>query len=463
MSSKHLTGWAGLFLIALTGWAQPIATRLDKQVHTLLQDPTMKHASFSLSVLDGATGKAVYQYNEQVGLAPASTLKVLTSITALAELGAKSSFETVIGYTGEIKEGVLQGNLVIKGGGDPSLGSWRYQNTKEDQVLNRWVALVKKAGITTITGGIQIDQDDWDQERVPDGWIWQDLGNYYGAGAGSLNWRENQFDVYLAAGPSIGARVKITKITPALTGAELRSALTTGPRGSGDNAYIYLPPNANKGVIRGTIPLGEQAFQISGALPDPSGQLKEAFASALSLAGIELVQTPLFESGGKMRTLGTESSPSLDSLVYWFMRKSINLYGEAMVKQLAVNAGKKPSTSDGIDHMISFWKQKNIDPGALQLMDGSGLSPQNRITTDALTTALYWAQKQSWYNVFYQALPAYNGMKIKSGSINGARAYAGYHKAADGKNYILAIIVNNYTGSGGAAVRKLYSVLDVLK
>ncbi|KYP16127.1 D-alanyl-D-alanine carboxypeptidase [Flavihumibacter sp. CACIAM 22H1] len=170
------------------------------------------------------------------------------------------------------------------------------------------------------------------------------------------------------------------------------------------------------------------------------------------------------ESGPQTwKSVGKTFSPAMDSIVYWFLRKSINLYGEAMVKQLAFKAGLETSTSNGVDQMIRFWKDKGIEPAALQLMDGSGLSPQNRITADALTKALYWSARQRWFNELYAGLPVYNGMKLKSGSINGARAFAGFHTAANGKKYVVAILVNNYSGSGTAAVKKLYSVLDVLK
>src|SRR5690606_19879291 len=100
---------------------------------------------------------------------------------------------------------------------------------------------------------------------------------------------------------------------------------------------------------------------------------------------------------------------------------------------------------------------------ALQMIDGSGLSPQNRVTTFAEVKALQYARSRPWFQAFYQSLPEYNGMKMKSGSIGGARAYAGYHKSKDGKQYVFSIIVNNYDGSAAAVVRKMYKVLDILK
>ena len=100
---------------------------------------------------------------------------------------------------------------------------------------------------------------------------------------------------------------------------------------------------------------------------------------------------------------------------------------------------------------------------ALNILDGSGLSPQNRVTAHSLVKVLQFARQRSWYQSFYHSLPVYNGMKIKSGSIGGARSFAGYHTSSKGDQFIVAIIVNNYDGSSTDIVRKMYKVLDVLK
>lgn len=463
MTCKQTVLCIGFLLFSLSSGAQELSAKISPKVQALLKDPSMKHAAFAIAVLDAETGKELYGYNQQLGMAPASTLKVLTAMAALEQLGPDYRFETRLSYTGEIKNGTLSGNLVITGTGDPSLGSWRYSSFTEEKCWQQWMDMIRSKGIKKITGTVLINEAGWDQERTPEGWIWQDIGNYYGAGAGALNWRENQYDLILASGSSIGMPVSIIRTKPELHGVTIRSALTTAAKGTGDNAYIFLPPGSREGVVRGTIPLGETAFSISGAMPDPAAQLRESFKIKLSAAGIELAQDPIHSDLKNPEHLGTLYSPKLDSLVYWFLRKSINLYGEAMIKQLALKAGKSPSTEEGVDQLVSFWKQRGIEPGALQLMDGSGLSPQNRVTALALAKALHWSAGRPWYNLFYAGLPTYNGMKIKSGSINGARAYAGFHQAASGRKYAVAILVNNYTGSGSAAVRSLYSVLDALK
>ena len=113
--------------------------------------------------------------------------------------------------------------------------------------------------------------------------------------------------------------------------------------------------------------------------------------------------------------------------------------------------------------MMEYWTARGIDSGSLHILDGSGLSPQNRVSAKALATALLYAGKQQWFSSFYKALPLINGQHMKSGSIEGARAYAGYQRAANGRDYIFAIIVNNYQGAPSSITKKLWTLLDTLK
>jgi D-alanyl-D-alanine carboxypeptidase/D-alanyl-D-alanine-endopeptidase (penicillin-binding protein 4) len=99
----------------------------------------------------------------------------------------------------------------------------------------------------------------------------------------------------------------------------------------------------------------------------------------------------------------------------------------------------------------------------VNIIDGSGLSPQNRVTADALARALHFAKSRPWFASFYESMPTYNNMKLKSGSIGGARAFAGYHTSAQGTEYIVSIIVNNHAGSSGEIVKKMFKILDTLK
>lgn len=426
--------WYVCLIVSLNVNAQ-VEGKLADAMQTFVKDSQMRHAIVGLAVLDAKTGKMIYGYNEQVGLAAASTQKIITSGAAFELLGKDYKYKTELVYTG---------NLYITGSGDPTLGSWRYNSTKDSVLLKKWADEVIRNKITRIRGRIIVKQSS---QSIPDGWIWQDIGNYYGAGAHQLNWHENQYDVVLSSGDNIGDSVTI--VSPK---KDFVNELKTAAKGTGDNAYIYLPEGpGGRMMITGTIPAGEKAFTISGAITDPASELQLLFARTLAARGITtgkeaLVSTPV-------SPFYTHYSPPLDSINFWFMRRSINLYGEALMKTMG-----KGSTDTGINIVRNFWAEKGTDRSAINIIDGSGLSPQNRITADALTHILYYAQSRPWFTSFYESLPTYNNMKLKSGSIGGARAFAGYHNS-----YIVAIIVNNYAGSSGEIVKKMYRVLDVLK
>jgi len=148
---------------------------------------------------------------------------------------------------------------------------------------------------------------------------------------------------------------------------------------------------------------------------------------------------------------------------YWFLKKSINLYGEAFIKTIGWEKGELGSTEKGIELVREFWAKHGIDKSAIHIIDGSGLSPQNRVTAESEVKVLQYAKTRPWYNSFYNALPETNGMKMKSGAIGGARAFAGYQAAKNGAEYIFSIIVNNYDGSSSEIVKKMYKLLDILK
>ncbi|KAK6020819.1 hypothetical protein OSTOST_13520 [Ostertagia ostertagi] len=243
-------------------------------------------------------------------------------------------------------------------------------------------------------------------------------------------------------------------------------------KGTGDNAYIYLPLMDEPWRITGTIPMGEKAFKISGAIPDPAFVLADTLKNYLTKNGITVMgkpQTIHISDPEHARppiygpVLFTHYSPSLDTIIYWFLRKSINLYGEALAKTIAFEKNGFGSTSNGVKIIQDWWKAIGIEQNELNMSDGSGLSPLNRITTHAQVTVLKYAKTRPWFSSFYNALPEYNGMKLKSGTISDVKGFCGYHTAKNGTEYIVAFLVNNYNGKSSTLVNKMYQVLDVLK
>ncbi|RDC64514.1 D-alanyl-D-alanine carboxypeptidase/D-alanyl-D-alanine endopeptidase [Adhaeribacter pallidiroseus] len=423
-------------------------------------DKQLQNSLSSLYVVDATTGKVILDRNGKIGLVPASTQKVITSASAYALLGKNFKFQTSVAYAKD------NSSLIILPGGDPTLGSWRWAATSEKEIIKKINQAIQKAGITTINEVI-IYNKGWEEGAVPDGWLWQDIGNYYGAGLSPLNWRENQFDVILKSGSQLNSPVSLVKTVPQIYDYVLKPELTAAAANSGDQAFIYFPLNTAAGTIRGTIPVNQPSFKISGAMPDPKLQFARTLLDTLARKGVKILKNmPVRVTQETLpagyTTLLMLSSPPLDSIIYWLNRKSINLYGEALARTLSVknNAG---STSQGVELMRHFWKKNGIPDSELNMVDGSGLSPLNRVTTHAQVQVLQYARQQAWFPGFYASLPQVNNLKMKSGTLHGAKGFCGYHKGQDGHQYVFSFLVNNYNGSAGTLVPKMYKVLDALK
>lgn len=451
----------------------PVEKRLEKALHDLSADDQMKHAIYSLFVRDETTGKVLSDINCQIGLAPASNQKVIVSTAALEILGEDFQYQTRLAYDGSILNGVLKGNLYVVGSGDPTFGSWRYAGSREEDVMQAFHTMLQNTGITRIEGNILVDDHRFSLQPVPRGWVWEDLGNYYGAGARGLNWHENQYDMDLEPGLKPGDSTRVIDRRPNPEGDTLINGILTGKPGSPDGSNIYLSPLSTLGYMDGTIPAGSAHLTIGGSIPDPEHLFARELLTRCSgpwnipvhgtvASNLDFLKDsrpfPLFTT-----VLGSIPSPSLDSIVYWFLKKSINLYGEALVKTIALQKAQVGNTDTGVAIVRRFWEQRGIDPSAFHIMDGSGLSPQNRVTTFGLAHVLDYARKQPWFPAFYDALPVIDGIVMKSGSIGGARAYSGYAGGPDGRRYTFSFIINNYDGSGTEIQHKMWKVLDILK
>lgn len=454
-----------ILFLSIPGSSQNQTPALAKAMQQFLQDQTMQHAVSSLYVTNSKTGDVVYALNEQAGLAPGSTQKIFTSIAAFDILGKGYHFGTNLGYTGEIENGILKGDIIIHGLFDPSLGSDRFPNTNPSKIFDRFLSSIKAAGIKKIQGEIIAEPAP---SEIPAAWIWEDIGNYFGAAASALNWRENEYQIHLRSGEKIGSPVEIISVNnDTAFPISFINELTTAAKGTGDQTNIYLPLNSDQYLIRGTIPAGENNFHVSGAMTDPAAYFLYDFKNYLK-DKLTLVETPDDDnkSGAaniNFHLLYKNLSPAFDSLNYFFMQQSINLYGEAFLKKMALTKTSKGNTAEGINVLQKYWNEKGIDPAALHIFDGSGLSPQNRVTGYGLVKALNYAKTQAWFPEFYKAIPEHNNIKMKSGTIHGVKAYAGYIKSQNGQEYTFAFIVNNYDGSHSQLVQKMYAVLNTLK
>ncbi|WP_346236622.1 D-alanyl-D-alanine carboxypeptidase/D-alanyl-D-alanine endopeptidase [Niabella insulamsoli] len=441
--------------------AAQVGSSLKHAMGAFNADDQLRFATAGLYVIDASSGSVVFQHNAKTGLAPASTEKVITAATALELLGADYTYQTRFGIVATPKGK----SLYIEASGDPTLGSWRWDATKEDVVFAAIKKAVKEQGVTEL-GSIIINTKNWiKDDGLPARWTWEDIGQYYGAGSQGLNWRENQFDLIVKSGPAIGDPVTILRTKPFLYNYKIVSEATAAGKETGDESALYYPSKGDAfSVLKGTIPAGKNEFTISGSIYDPARQFAHSLRDELK--GTVLVKDDIqitSKTHREVTWIYTHQSPTLSKIVFWFLRKSVNLYGEALLRTIALKTSGEATTEKGIEAVQNFWEDKGIDKEELHLYDGSGLSPQNRITPHAEVMVLKYAKTRSWYDDFYEGLPLYNDMKMKSGTINRVKGFTGYQKSKSGKAYIFSMLVNNYNGSQYGLIRKMYKVLDHLK
>lgn len=441
-------------------FAQNIAQKLDKVTKDLMDSSGAVATNLSFYVSD-ESGNFIYEYQGNKGLSTASTQKIFTAGAALETLGKNYTYKTTSSYSGTLLGGNLNGNLFITSNGDPTLGSWRYDSYKPENFKKKLIDAIKKSGITKISGDLIIDDSYFDHQTVPGGWPWDDMGNYYGAGVWGINWKENQFDINING-------TDFKNFSYPLEGVKWLNDLKTG--GSSDQSLIFTAPRSNVALINGTLPAGK-TVTVSGSTPNPPLQLGIEVKDWLKESGIEfsgkVVTNSQLELEGKPSLEAPKTnviliyeSPTLDKIVYWFLRKSINMYGETFIKTLGKEKKGNPSFKSGVAFLKEFWKSKGINPNMINFADGSGLSPQNYVSAKAEVQALLYAKKQPWFESYYDGFPIQdNGMKMKSGTMRDTKSYAGYHTGKDGKKYVFSIIINNYQGSGSTELQKILNVL----
>ena len=378
-------------------YGQDVSQRLQKAYQLFDADSQLKHAVSSLYVIDAKTGAIVFDKNAQVGLAPASTQKIITSVTAFELLGKDYRYKTQFLFG-------FQNGMYVQGNGDPTFGSWRYHQTTDTVIFKSVIESFRKKGKTKLEKFVIRDNES--SKNVPSGWIYEDIGNYYGAAPKNLNWHENQFDITFLPGKTEGEIAEIdTTITITPYGVkQLINHCKTGRPGSGDNAYVYFLPGEWKSVIEGTVPAGVKKFTIAAANNSPYLTFGMSFLSHPLIKSIfpgdpQDIHTifpgsPIYSS--KMDTIYIHYSPSLDSIIYWFNKRSINLYGEALIKTFAYEKQGFGSTDSGVAIVKRFWKEKGLDDEELNIYDGSGLSPLNRVTTHAQVEILKYAKSRDW-------------------------------------------------------------------
>ncbi len=387
-----------LYLLIALNVAVPVMVvgQIQAMAQKIAGQPELQTGSWSFYAVNITRGNVIADIQSSRSVIPASNLKLLTSAVALSALGPKMRFNTYLEYDGQIdaKRQTLNGNIFIRGEGDPTLGSCAFDMTTcDDLVLKHWVDAIQDLGIKKITGHIIADDAYLDYMPLSPGWLWLDIGNYYAAGTSGLCFNENLYYVFFRPGPRVGDPAGIIQTEPVIDGLDFFNHMRTGPAGSGDNGYIYSVPWQNLQQTEGTIPAGVPEFSIKGAMPDPALYAAQKLGQLLSDRSIQwegqAVTTRLHDAANRPRTpFDTISSPPLGDIITRLNKKSVNLYAEQLVKILGKKLLDDGSLEAGLKVIENWLIQRKINMDGVYIEDGSGLAYTNRVTAKFIVDLL---------------------------------------------------------------------------
>lgn len=394
-----------------------------------------KKAQIGICVIEKESGQEIYTVNQEKYFVPASLQKIPLSMAAVAFLGEDFCFKTTLEYEGKIESGVLTGNLWVCGGGDPTL---------DLDIFSRIESDLKEAGIEKIEGKIIIDPSCFEEIQASPYWQFQDLGNYYGAGASGLTIHQNLYKITFRPGLKEGDPAELISCEPRIPSLMIKNEVRTGPKGSGDKVCVYGSEYSPIQFYRGTVPLDEPTFSVKAAIPNPPLFFAKTLAQKLKPSlGAEVVKKK-----GETKILATYSSPPLKTILQEKNKYSINLYSEHFLKMIGGGNGEQ-----GALRVENYFKKHGIPA---QIKDGSGLARNNLFTPQGYVKLLRQARTMpALYASFpevgkegtLRSFPKLHGhVNAKTGHMSNISNLAGYLTHPSGKEYIFAIFCNHYQG-----------------
>lgn len=463
-------GTAGSRPASLSPSAPPPLAVLATDLDALIDRPGHQRATWGIAVRSLRTGERLYARNAGTLLVPASALKIATATAAAAAVGWDFVFTTTVEAAGTIEAGVLRGDLVLRGTGDPSTLS-----EGGPDIVAALVDVLRQRGVTRIEGRVIADDSGVEEPRPGLAWSWDDLGTATGALSGALNATENvaRVTVVPSVAPGLPVRIDLPVDDPEMAVA---NRARTGAPGSSQTIWAERRPGEGALTIAGSLAADARPTLLTVAVENPTLWTARLVRTRLVAAGIAVDGSALDADGLLTVPTGERlvslSSRPLRELVRPMLKRSVNVYGEAIVRLAAGPDGAREMAAAGaaIRGRLREW---GVGEDAVRMVDGSGLSRFNLSTADALTGILA-AAWDGGASPLVGALPvagvdgtlaermkgtvAAGNVRAKTGTMTHVRSLAGYVTTADGEPLAFAVLVNNFEGTGAAAVATIDAV-----
>ncbi|HEX6746224.1 MAG TPA: D-alanyl-D-alanine carboxypeptidase/D-alanyl-D-alanine-endopeptidase [Longimicrobium sp.] len=407
--------------------------------------------------------QTLFAINADQARIPASNNKVFSTIWALEMLGSRYRFPTDLLAAGPVEGGVLRGDLVLRGSGDPAFGYPEYDRDvmKTPRIMAQ---ALRQKGITRIEGGIVADATIDDGKHHGSNWP-QDTGNgaaQYAPTVSGLPFNRNMLWVQIENG-AVRTTPQMTEIPVVWT---QRSGRAMAARKPDNDTIIVRGAAAGRGNRYG-VGANEPALLAPAALREA---LQEA---GITVAGpVRLGKTP---DGAKL--MHRHYSITLGEMIPQANRHSDNFFAEHFWKAAVAKATGQGSYEKGGPASAHFYHDRaGVPYGQLFQADGSGLSADNRTSAYALVSAMSWAHQQRWSKLFHESLPvagqpdgtlnrlfvgtpAAGNLHAKTGYIRGVRSLSGFVKTAGGELVVFSMIYNGKNTSGARGIQQNLGVL----
>jgi len=461
---------------ATEGVAGPaLAARID----AILERPTLRSADWGIEVRDAATGRVLYSRGADRPFIPASNLKLLVTTTAAHHLDPEYRYRTSVYGTGPVRDGVLEGDLVLYGRGDPLI-STRYGRAE----AGVWEALADSLlarGVRRVAGGVVADDSYFEAEHIRPDWDAYDLRWWYAAPVGALGYDDNSVEVHVAPGP-VGAPPRVSW-TPHSAYVAVENDAVTVAAGRPATADLERVPGSTRAGIRvyGQVPAGAGADVEFFAVPSGAEYAGTTFREALERKGIafgrsavRVVADSMLSPARGATLLAEHGSDPLPRVIGPILLNSQNWIAETLLKTVGREVRGEGSWEAGIAVERDFLNRVvGIDPADLALRDGSGLSGNNRVTPRAFVKLLDYVRRTPAMAVVRQSLPV-SGREgslrarltdlpgrvvAKTGYIGGVDSLSGWVTTDDGRTVIFSILANR----GGPSARMKAGIDDVVR
>lgn len=447
--------------------------RIDFVVRHITRKAAVKHASLSVCVHNISKDSTIYTRNEEMSMLPGAVNKLFTTAAAYSRLGPRFTFETYLYYSGTIdKQGTLDGDIIVSGSGDPFFCSDRFTYT--DSTFYRLTSNIRKMGIRKINGHIYADTSLFEDEMIHPSWQWSDVGNSYGSGACGLNYNENSIDIHFKSGRRVGDPTTITRTHPDIP---ITNYVTTGARDTSYSVCFYGSPYNDSRICRGTIPLGTADTHFRASLPHPAYRMAKDFTQYLRNHGISVSGEPSdnFTMPKQYKKVCVDTSFDLFTITALTMQTTNNIAAESLYKMLGCLRDGHGGYASGQKFMYDYFNELHLNTSGIQVVDGSGLSRDNRVTAYFVTQFLDVVARQPFFWDFVGTLgvsrkmPEYTiipdvpsgcSLKIKTGNMAGIRNCVGYFTNENDEMFSFAILCNDYTCSDETMNSLIRDILD---